>query len=1229
MSAGRALSRGANLGVNLPREAFLADSVRLSPLPAGPNSTPVVILEDLDQLVHRGEWEAALPLALDLDLDPDYVSNLAQHLVVALLPALDSSTLDDLAPKVRDRAWLAATCVRIVVNARKVQLAHKAVQVGLQATLEWIDERPTLRDAAGEGDLGRVDQLAQEDVDVRQIRRIRKTLLELGDRAKTWDAIWGKRPGDGGASDRARAEQTREKEDENERKRTDDDDEEEDHGWDDLDLPQEENGADVTSNKGDDTASTVSSVESASLASRPTLSAFLSDPLTATATSLAAFGSLDELKVVCSRHFTSLWPVRIDLVQTLPEWLDPEDYLWLLPAVDAKGREADWPDVTPWRAAFDWSEQLETTAFSPAPRESDFSGRRTSDELTRFYAEHIERVASLGFVHTALALVQHGASRGIMGLDELGEELSLLSKLVYDRPTAPSSSRRAALDEDLTLEYWRTLEPGQVVRAYLAKSDETNLATSIRRLVLPYLSVLESRLERAGRPDPTLSTRLLYDYVLSLTTSGRDLTYLHAIFESSKPTLPVGARIVKDDRDLARLAVAALYGSPSTDEPSIVAMGKIFECLPAFSDDPSHDASAARVDLFSLSTSLAPLTPSKLFEALSSASASSLSHALDLLDLHLSQLETFSRYSCPTPLSWFLESHNSVAAQRSWATRLARTAASGGGGFSGNDAEFESEDEWLGLGEVMRELTDQQGEDASRTGEPGQSGMGKAFWLLGEDEVWRIFFGGLLGAGRFHLARSLFNPSSAKAPLEPGAVEDLVISASREFYDNAEEGNVNQGDMKMAFDCLSAAPQTPRIRQERDFIEATSRLCSFRLFTRPGVPITPIEIRHAPDRLAFISRLLSVNEDAYRHPEMLLELVNKLGYRGDRLAEVRTLSMIGDAAAAAKDYDRAAEMCERMVDVVERMKKVAGKGKERRPDSVSTPASFGRAPSSSSTTLAPSEEAASHAWRSCFQLGKNVEFTDSARRMQVLGQALVLCPPEQIASILPIWTALEKQVAQEARKKKLDELEAKAKGGEKDAVAAAAAAAGAGAVKVASFLAAAASSAANSTTNRTPSPVPPPQLSDSNRDGHDRAAASTRANLSSSTGSQTGHLASEATAAASHTLRRAAALFPFGQTAQPSSAFSFSASTPSPPPTPPRRSGASPSEPPSSPPSRFASAFAGLAQDDRSPTRASHLASSGPSASGSAGGFRFGLSSRLTQGVDWLIGADEASRAHE
>ncbi|GAA5983715.1 hypothetical protein JCM5350_000680 [Sporobolomyces pararoseus] len=1176
------------------------------------------MMKELEELVDRGEWEAALPLALDLELDPTYITYLAQQLLVALLPALDVPLLDDLAPRITDKQWLATTCIRIIMNTNKAEVAKRAAEVGIQATAEWVDSDSTLRDAVGEGELDRVEELLERDEEIMRLAKIRRTLFGMGDRLKTWDSIWGKRRGspegdkavDGSGKESSL--ETREGKEE-----------EEEHGWDDLDLPEDQAALETNSARDtDETSSETSSPEPPTSPSQPTISSFLSQPLIDTSLALAAFAAVEELQNVCRRHSDELYSARTQLLEAIPEWLEPEEYLWLLPAVDSKGLETVWSDSAPWRTTVDWSEQIPSTSTSSSISISP-SHQRTSDELTTFYISHIEKIASLGFVNSALSLVQHGASKGIMGLDELGEELSLLSKLVYDRPNQPSTPKQ--LQEDVTLEFWRSLKPEQVLRVYLAHSDSTNLATTIRRLVLPYLSVLESRLERAGTPDSTITNRLLYDYVLSLSSNSHDLDLLHAVFESSKPTLPTGSRIIKDDKDLAKIAIASLYGSPSTDEPSIVAMGKIFECLPAFSDTTSSPSSD--IDLFSLATSPSSdfSSPKTIFSALSSASPASLSYSLDLLDLHLSQLETFSRYSSPTPLSWFLTSHHSESAQRAWATRLARTAASGGGGHRGNAAEFESEDEWMGLGEVLRDLTDSQGEERDGS---GKKGMGKAFWLLKEDEVWKIFFGGLLGAGRFSLAQSLFNPSSSKAPLEPHVVEDLVVSASREFYDNAEEGNMNRGDMKLAFDCLSAAPQTPRIRQERDFIEATSRLCSFRLDSRPGIPVTPIEIRHSTDRLSFISRLLSINEDAFRHPDMILEMVNKLGYRGDRLAEVRTLSMLSDAAMSARDFERAAEMCERMVEVVEKMKKVAGKGKERRPDSISVPSSFGNTPSSSTLDLPPSDEAASFAWKSCLQLGKNTNFENWSRRMEVLGQALVLCPPDQIASILPVWTETEKEVAKENRRKKLEELEAKAKGGEKDAVLAAATAAGAGAVKVANFLAAAASSAANSTSNRVspaPSPAPP-----SPRRQTPSSASPSRLHFPSSINSaQTNHLVSEASAAASHTLRRAAAYLPFGHSSHPSSTYTFSAdedqtpSPSSPPSTPPRSATFAPPQP-SSPPSRFASAFDSLSSD-RSPTRTAHLGVGGGTGSQqqAGGGFRAGLSSRFTQGVGWLIGADE------
>jgi hypothetical protein len=36
--------------------------------------------------------------------------------------------------------------------------------------------------------------------------------------------------------------------------------------------------------------------------------------------------------------------------------------------------------------------------------------------------------------------------------------------------------------------------------------------------------------------------------------------------------------------------------------------------------------------------------------------------------------------------------------------------------------------------------------------------------------------------------------------IAPGMLETVVLQASREFYENAESGNLHTGDMKLAYD---------------------------------------------------------------------------------------------------------------------------------------------------------------------------------------------------------------------------------------------------------------------------------------------------------------------------------------------------------------------------------------------------------------------------------------------
>ncbi|GAA5992092.1 hypothetical protein JCM10908_000740 [Rhodotorula pacifica] len=1164
-------------------------------------------------------------------------------------------------------------------------LVHKAIDLALQAVDAWI--------TSSEGSSTRSDTTA----------RARRTLLDLQDRTSTYEALYvaaaaveleeqdpktprirhGRtfsvapsvaRPAD--VHDAAGAEDADET------------------GWgDDIDLVAAAADSEPTSVNGDPDAD-------AELPPPPSLAAFLSTPLPLTALSLASLAALPELCLLCSLHPAQLWPYRTEILEAIPLWADPQAYVDLLPEVegepeeeegDALEREEGWADPQPWRAEADWSEMSPHHPGSGERTEQEQQRRpRPASVVRAWYLVRIAAHVDVGFVDEALSLIQHGAARNVTGLEETGEDVSLLARLVHDRPAPPVADLEGAEDDrPISLERWRALTPLEVIDAYTATCRTDNLAQTIKSLVLPYLHVLQARTERRrssipGHLDPDTSfstatnaspTTFLYEYILSLPTrpprargapSGLELFL--AIVEASIPTLPASQRLIASDTDLARLAIAALYGAGragATNEAAVV-MSRVFECLPAF-DSPvgenlSSKGDSAGADLFSLGSraGVSAPSPKDIFHALSSASPAALSAHLDTLDLHLSQLETFLRYSSPpssSGLAWFLSSYRDRAAQIQWATRLARTASTGGGGRHGDEGEFESENQWIGLMDFMADATgvaQPSAEGSLGREEAIRDGLGRAFCLLERDEVLRIFFGGLLAAGRFALARSLFDPtpssyltSSQVPPLPPKVIEELVISASREFYDNAESGNLHSDEMKLAMECLSAAPQqTPAIRRERDFIEATSKLCSYRLDSRPGIALTPIELRHASDRLAFISRLLSANPQVAKHPDMVIELSRKLtADKWTGAYEVRVLTMLSEASTASGDWNLASEMCGRIVRAVEALRKRAART------------------DADSTEQQDAETAAEQAWRACFQLGKHDGWTsDPRKKLDALGQALTLCPPERIQDILPAWNKLELQVAQEAL---LSEKEKEAKSGkgratappgaahaaETAARAAASAAAGAtaaGAARVAGFLAAAAARGANvasgsgsnasSTANTPSSPrsFTPMQAS--------RLASPTSATHA---GASASHLAHETAAAASHTFRRAAAFFGGGggggstHRAEPASPsrVSIRSDTPSTPPRSPARAPSAvkldPAPPPRTAGSRFAAALGGITDPapasraaPTSPPRGTSL-SPGRTAAGAGGGsvsgfgLRAGLSNTLTAGVGWLIGADE------
>jgi hypothetical protein len=134
-----------------------------------------------------------------------------------------------------------------------------------------------------------------------------------------------------------------------------------------------------------------------------------------------------------------------------------------------------------------------------------------------------------------------------------------------------------------------------------------------------------------------------------------------------------------------------------------------------------------------------------------------------------------------------------------------------------------------------------------------------------------------------------------------------------------------------------------------------------------------------------VSRVLSSNDDAYKYKEVILELVDKLGFRGEAVPRVKALAMIADTALQAEDFAQAFDTSETMIDTVSRLCS---------------------SPDISQTDLNDAKEVC---WVSCFQLGRQPEFPDVQKKLRLLGHALEFCPADRLPEILMAWRRLEKE----------------------------------------------------------------------------------------------------------------------------------------------------------------------------------------------------------------------------
>ncbi|WVQ73871.1 hypothetical protein IAR50_003452 [Cryptococcus sp. DSM 104548] len=721
---------------------------------------------------------------------------------------------------------------------------------------------------------------------------------------------------------------------------------------------------------------------------------FLTQPLPLSALELASAVALGALKTICQRHWQELYPYRLSIVEAVPGWVQPSELLEedLLPKLGADDVETWLPplkidEALPPPPTFVRSlyipQSLTATPISLPSHPTPLS----SEDLADWYTSHTLSLDSLGLLDIQLAWVQHGASLGVPTLDSLGEDLSLLSRLVYDGNLSPEQHARWSLGS------WRSAREDDIVNAYLSGSTPESIASDIRSLLMPYLYVLESRAERAGKPSSNLVEDYLNSAILSLP-----LHLALPVFEASKATLSASERIIKNDLEVARLALACLYGSQERGSVVWSIMSRIFECLPVWeltgADAADEELTSTTIDSISAfvrpsASATEPPTKKDLLIFFHPLPFASLSRALDILDVQLESGEILARWGVEQRLGELLGVTGDKKEQTELAHKLVRQ---GGSSLAGA-----REEGWRRLWDDMQRLAS------------GEGLLKGALGTLTLQERGRIYLGGLLSSGNFDITRKMVKKLQGDGAVDPATIERVVLETSREFYTSAKSGNLHLGDMKLAYDCLMVATPSKSITSEREYIEATSRLSSFSSFN-----LTPSQIRATPEPLTLISAVLDgSSSDAYRHPDLMLDLASKLGCRS-QVEKGLVWGMVGRSAVENEDWDTGKGAVENMAAVAkERVKKTKGKGTV--------------AESKNLAAADPDAKLIAETYTLAHLIASRPNFSDIRTKREFLSIALELCPSSVIPSILETFRQVESGQAkldQAAKRRRLEGIEA-------------------------------------------------------------------------------------------------------------------------------------------------------------------------------------------------------------
>jgi len=305
------------------------------------------------------------------------------------------------------------------------------------------------------------------------------------------------------------------------------------------------------------------------------------------------------------------------------------------------------------------------------------------------------------------------------------------------------------------------------------------------------------------------------------------------------------------------------------------------------------------------------------------------------------------------------------------------------------------------------------------------------FGRLSKEEIEVSLLKTLLSNNRIMLAQSVYQNSPEK-PLSSKTLNDTLITAAMEAYDNATNGNMTRGGVKRCHDILNAfrdkLEESTR-KQIEALIKVTNEISEYRLVIKKE-PFKPVVLRVHSDPVSILGMILDQNDGAYTRVNDFMIMAKQMVEAGlikkdQSTTQKRVISMCIDAALADDDYETAYSY------VMTRLSNVAGPSR-------TTNKSHSRSSSGLTAEILP-VVLDDWSWKAALQAGKyrrnqntvkpthfgnssgNIEIRHLQQRMDCLALALRFAPSSALQEILNAYRRCEEELETKMREEEEEE----------------------------------------------------------------------------------------------------------------------------------------------------------------------------------------------------------------